>query len=276
MMNEWKIGISSVQYANNSSPLLLHGTIEENLQKAAALGYDAIEIHMRENEILNYDHIRQAMRETGVSISMIVTGKLATEGFCTLTDDRPYVEKAALKGVMDYIDIASKLGAGIVLGWVRGTIPANQNFTPYMRRLGKNLQEINNYSKVHHVPVVIEVINHYEMNIFTKAEQLLSFISEWELDNCFVHLDTYHMNLEEDNLSETILQVGDKLGYLHLADNQRWYPGSGNIDFISVFHALRAIHYTGYVTVECFPRDDRDDTAKKAIESIRDLIKQSS
>jgi len=271
-MSEWKIGISSVQYASPSAPLLLHGTIEENLRTAKSLGYDAIEVHLRENEVLDFEQIRQAMQETGVKIAMLVTGKLATEGGCTLIDDRPYVESAALDGMKNYIDMAGEVGAGIVIGWARGKIPAGANPEMYLSRLGRNLKIINDYGKAKGVPVVIEVINHYEMNIFTRAEELLAFIDRFGLDNVFVHLDVYHMNLEEDDLPETIRKVGSKLGYVHLADSQRWYPGSGNIDFAAIFNALREINYKGYLTVECFYRGDALGTAEKAISSLNNML----
>ena len=115
-MRKWKIGISSVDEASDSAPLLLKGSVEENLAKAAALGYDAIEIHTRETVDWDLDSIRSCMKKTGVKIAQIVTGRLNTEGKCSLIDDRPYVEKAAVEGMKAYIDLASELGAAMSVG----------------------------------------------------------------------------------------------------------------------------------------------------------------
>ena len=271
-MKRWKIGVSSVEFAADSAPLLLHGSIADNLKKAAELGYDAIEVHTRENEFFDLDAIRRCMDETGVRISQIVTGKLNTEAGCSLIDDRPYAEAAAVEGMKTYIDLAAELGAGVILGWIRGKIPAGGNREFYLRRLAKNLRILNDYGREKGVPINIEVINHYEINTFNTVDELVSFIEEYELDNCFVHLDTYHMQLEELDYREAIRRAGKRVGYFHIADSTRWYPGSGNLDFTPFFEALEEVGYDGYVTVECFLHGDGIYTAKKAIEYLNSVL----
>ena len=271
-MRKWKIGISSVDEAPDSAPLLLKGTVIENLRKAAELGYDAIEIHTRETVDWDLAAIRACMEETGVRISQIITGRLNTEGKCSLIDDRPYVEQACVEGMKKYIDLASALDADIVLGWARGNPQGGKSPEFYRRRLARNLKILNDYGKENHVRINIEVINHYEMFFFRTARETAAFIDEFGLDNCYVHLDTYHMQLEEDNCAEAIRCAGDKLGYFHIADSQRWYPGSGEMNFAPMFDALSEIGYQGYITVECFPRGDGEGTAKKAIEYLDKVL----
>ncbi|MBO7711847.1 MAG: sugar phosphate isomerase/epimerase [Lachnospiraceae bacterium] len=271
-MRKWKIGISSVDEAPDTAPLLLKGSVEENLRKAKELGYDAIEIHTRENVDWDMDAIRSCMAKTGIEISQIITGRLNTEGGCSLIDDRPYVEKACVEGMKTYIDMASELGAGIVIGWGRGNPPAGKSRELYRRRLARNLKILNDYGKEKNVRINIEVINHYEMVFFTTCAETAAFIDEFGLDNCFIHLDTYHMQLEENNMAEAVRQAGDKLGYVHIADSQRWYPGSGEMRFEPIFEALSQVGYKGYVTVECFPKGDNELTARKAIEYLDRVI----
>lgn len=265
----WKIGISSAPEAPKTAPILLTGDVIENLRKAASLGYDAIEVHTRENVSLNYEAIGKVMDETGVRIAQIITGRLCTEGGCTLMDDAPYIMEAAIEGMKKYVDMASKVGANLVVGWVRGKVPAGGSRDKYMKRLGENLKILNDYGKERDVALNLEVINHYEINTFNTQAETLDFIEEYDLDNCFVHLDTYHMNLEEDDMVKAIKDAGNKLGYFHVADSTRWYPGSSRMDWDSIFEALDEAGYKGYVTVECFPREDNMDTAKKALEFIK-------
>lgn len=270
-MKEWKFGVSSTDEAPESAPLLLKGSIVDNLRTAAELGYQAIEVHTREDVELDYDGILACMEETGVRIAQIVTGRLNTEGMCSLMDDRPYVTEAAMKGMYRYIDMASKLKAGIVLGWAKGNVPPGKTPGKYMERLARNLRPLNDYAREKKVPISIEVINHYEVNVFTTSKSLADFLDRYDLDNCYIHLDAYHMNLEEDSFSEAIWTAKGKLGYFHIADSQRWYPGSGQIDFAPIFAALEEIGYDGYITVECFPRGDGRATAKKAISYLKSL-----
>ena len=272
IMRNWLIGVSSVEDATDASPLLLKGSVTDNLKKAKELGYDAIEVHTRENVEWDYKEIRSCMKETGVRIAQIVTGKLNTEGLCSLIDDRPYVETACVNGMKRYIDMASELDAGIILGWARGNIPAGKKPEQYMRRLAQNLKILNDYGKEKNVPINIEVICHYEMNIFTTSRELVDFLEKYELDNCFVHLDSYHMQLEELSMVEAIKTAGKKLGYFHIADSTRWYPGSGEMKYDPIFAALEEIGYEGYITVECFPHGDGIETAKKAMEHLNRML----
>ena len=76
------------------------------------------------------------------------------------------------------------------------------------------------------------------------------------------------MNIEEADMCAAIRLCGHRLGYLHVADNTRTYPGSGALDFKAILKALEDIHYTGFVTVECLPQPDRETAAKKAIEHL--------
>ena len=122
------------------------------------------------------------------------------------------------------------------------------------------------------MPIHIEVINHYEVNVFTTAKSLAEFLEKYGLDNCYIHLDTYHMNLEESDFAEAIRESKGKLGYFHIADNQRWYPGSGQLDFMPILEALEDIGYDGYITVECFPRGNGADTAEKAALYLNSLM----
>ena len=275
-MRHWEIALSSADEAPVSAPILLKGDICSNLKAAQKLGYDAIEVHTRENVELNYDEILSAIKETGAKISMVVTGRLMTEGKCNLMDEAPFVEAAAVDGMKKYIDMASKLHADIVIGWVKGNVPAGKNRDKFMNRLAKNLKVLNDYGKGKNVKLNIEVINRYEVNVFTTAAETVSFIEEHKLDNCYVHLDTFHMNIDEEDPLEAIRMCKGKLGYFHLADNTRKYLGSGTLDFESIFQELDDVGYEGYLAVECLPYPNSETAAKKSIESINMTIAQAS
>lgn len=68
----------------------------------------------------------------------------------------------------------------------------------------------------------------------------------------FIHLDSYHMNIEENGFASPVREVGDRLGYVHIGENRRGYLGSGHIDFDAFFDALGEIGYAGPITFESF------------------------
>ena len=83
------------------------------------------------------------------------------------------------------------------------------------------------------VTLGLEICNRYETNVV-------------------IHLDTYHMNIEEDDLVRPVHEVGGRLGYVHVGENHRGLLGSGHIDFTAFFHALADIAYRGPITFESF------------------------
>ncbi|KAG1676507.1 hypothetical protein FOA52_000050 [Chlamydomonas sp. UWO 241] len=94
----------------------------------------------------------------------------------------------------------------------------------------------------------------YETNLINTAQQALDFIDGLGegCDNVKVHLDTYHMNIEEESFSGPVVACGDRLGYVHIGESNRGYLGRGTVDFDEVFSALKQIGYTGPITFESF------------------------
>lgn len=270
-MKKWKFAVSSADEAPPTAPILLHGTVEENLQKAADMGYNAIEVHTRENAEFDYDAVRAAYQRTGARVSMVITGRLNTEGMCSLVADEPYIVSAAMDGMRQYIDMARQMEADIVIGWVKGNVPKGGKREKYLDRLARNLRVLAAYGAERNVKLNLEVINRYEVNIFTTAEETVRFLEKYQLDNCYVHLDTFHMGIEECDPVEAIHTCRGRLGYFHLADNSRRYPGSGQFDFSRILNALEDIGYDGYLSVECLPFPDGETAAQRAIAYLKDL-----
>jgi D-psicose/D-tagatose/L-ribulose 3-epimerase len=98
----------------------------------------------------------------------------------------------------------------------------------------------------------LEICNRYETNVVNTAREALTLADDIGEDNVLIHLDTYHMNIEEDDFVQPVQEVGERLGYVHIGENHRGYLGSGHLDFTSFFHALAGIGYTGPITFESF------------------------
>ena len=268
-MEAWKYAVSAAPAAPKTAPILLTGDICDCLRQASGLGFDAIEYHTRENVDFDYDLVQKTMEEIGCKVSMIVTGRLFTEGGLSLTSNDVYKEKQALQGMMKYIDMASQLQAGLVLGWAKGRIRDAESRESYFEKLTDNLKILDQLAGEKKVPIVIEVINHYETDAFVTSRELVDYLQQNEFQNCYVHLDSFHMLLEEENYTVAIKTAGERLGYFHLADTTRWYPGSGYMDFREIFQVLDAIHYEGYMTIECFPHEDAYETARNGLQYLK-------
>lgn len=267
-MKKWKLAISSADIAPDTSPILLKGSVYDNLETAASLGYDAIEVHMRETASIDVERISRIKEKRSVQIAMLVTGRLKTEGHLSLLDDDAQIAMQACEALKRYIETAAQLGAGIIIGWAKGNIDAGKEREPYMDRLAKYLAVLGEYGLAYGVPINLEVINRYETNVFNTARETVDFLEKYSLKNCYVHLDTFHMNIEEADMLEAIRYARMCLGYFHIADNDRNFVGHGALNFEKIFGTLEEIDYHGYVSVECLPLPDGITAARNSIANI--------
>jgi D-psicose/D-tagatose/L-ribulose 3-epimerase len=102
------------------------------------------------------------------------------------------------------------------------------------------------------ITLVLEVVNRYESNVLNTAAQGVEMCRRIGAPNVKVHLDVYHMNIEESDIPSAIIETGDYIGYFHTGDSHRGYLGSGSIDQTGVFRALVRSGYQGPITFESF------------------------
>lgn len=100
----------------------------------------------------------------------------------------------------------------------------------------------------------LEFCNRYETNVLNTTAQTLQFIAEVGRDNVVAHLDTYHMNIEEESFRGPVLvaAAAGKLGYVHVGESNRGALGQGTIAWTEFFGALREVGYRGTITFESF------------------------
>jgi sugar phosphate isomerase/epimerase len=266
---KWLYALSTAVSAPDTAPILLRGDICKNLQTAADLGFNGIEIHIREDEALDYEKIADYSVKCGVRVAAVITGRLNTQGQVSLIDERPYITEAAMKGMEAYLSIASRLGADIIIGWIKGAIPPGGDRAAYLSRLARNLKTISLEARDRNVRLFLEVINRYETNVFTTAKETLDFLETRDLQNCFVHLDSFHMNIEETDPAGAIRACGKRLGYFHMADNTRLHPGSGTLDFEMILKTLAEVNFEGFLSVECLPVPDGKTAASRALQFLK-------
>jgi D-psicose/D-tagatose/L-ribulose 3-epimerase len=121
------------------------------------------------------------------------------------------------------------------------------------------------------VTLGLEVVNRYESNQLNTAAQALEMLDRIDAPNVVVHLDTYHMNIEEEDFMKPVLLCGKRLGYVHIGESHRGYLGTGTIDFETFFKALAKIDYQGVVTFESFSSTVVNEELSNALAIWRNL-----
>ena len=120
------------------------------------------------------------------------------------------------------------------------------------------------------VDIVLEVVNRFESNLLNTTAQGLKFLDETGRDDVRLHLDTFHMNIEEANPAAAIRLADDRLGYFHIGESNRGYLGDGVIDFDRIFDALLDIEYQRDIVFESFSAAVVDESLTRACAIWRD------
>lgn len=150
---------------------------------------------------------------------------------------------------------AKEAGSGALSGVTYGTIgktsgaPRTPAETEALIRL---IAEVAGVAKALGMRLGIEPCNRYETHLMNTGADGAWFIEQSGADNVFVHLDTYHMNIEEAGMAQGFADAGRHLGYVHMSESNRGVPGRGTIDWAGTFAGLKALNFDGALTVESF------------------------
>lgn len=134
------------------------------------------------------------------------------------------------------------------------------------------LREAAEYAKEHNIMLMVEVINRFESDFMNTLKQGSEFIQLVDHENVRLLVDTFHMNIEEDNIVDALTKYIDVIGSIHVCENHRGIPGSGQIHWQEFLHCLKTIGYDGYLIMETF--SECGSEVAKGMSIYRELSKQ--
>ncbi len=114
--------------------------------------------------------------------------------------------------------------------------------------------------------------NRFEADFIHSARDGLALLERVGYDHVGLILDTFHMNIEEPSIEESMRLVGPRLFHFHLSDSNRWHPGAGHIDFARVVRILADMGYDGFLSGEFMAKPDAETAAQRMIEHMRLLL----
>jgi sugar phosphate isomerase/epimerase len=248
------------------------GDLETNLAQIASLGYDGVELAIRDPKLIDLEILDKLIRKHKLSVPAIGTGQAWGEEGLSFTDPDPGIRSAAIERIKSHIPVASHFGAVIIIGLIRGIVKPGVNHAQAMDWLVEALRECSAAARPHGIRLALEPINRYETTLINNAAQGLDLIERVGADNFGLLLDTFHMNIEEADIEASIRACGKRIFHFHVADSNRWYPGAGHLDFASLLKALYATGYEGWVSGEFLPRPDAKAAAREGIAHLHWLL----
>lgn len=162
---------------------------------------------------------------------------------------------AAIEHLKVAIDKTAEMGAEALSGVIFGGIGERTGVPPTQGEydnIARALQAAAKHAKSKGIELGVEAVNRYENHLINTARQAVDMIERVGADNVFVHLDTYHMNIEEKGAANGILDAREHLKYIHLSESDRGTPGYGNVPWDEIYAALAAIGFKGGLAMESF------------------------
>ena len=245
------------------------GSLTQNIADIAAMGYDGVELAIRDPKLVDVDALEALTREHGLRVPAIGTGQAWGEEKLSFTDPDLSVRRAAVERIKSHIPLAARFNAVIIIGLVRGIIKPGITHEQGMAWVCEALQECSAAAKPFGIRLALEPINRYETTLVNSVAQGMALIDQVGADNFGLLLDTFHMNIEEPDILQSISACGDRIFHFHVADSNRWYPGAGHLDFAGILSRLQSTGYDGFVSGEFMPLPDPLTAARENIARLR-------
>jgi len=249
----------------------------KSLEEVATLvnryGFDGIEISIIDPKTLDTTYVKKILAESGLEIPALSTGLNYIHLGLSLTSSNREKRELAVKRLLEFIDLAERLEAGVVIGLIRGCIEEGQSREEAYKLMIKGLRKICAYSEQKDVQLFFEPINRYETNLINTVEESLNVLEEVESPVLKLLLDTFHMNIEEPKIEESIRKASRKIGHVHVADSNRLAPGMGHLDFHAILTALKDAGYNGYLSAEVMIKPSLEKVLQTTGSTLKPLIK---
>ena len=220
---------------------------ERTIPAAVAYKMDFIEIALLNTSIVDATHTRSLL-ETH-EMSAVCSLGLPEEKWASVNPD------GAIEHLITAIDKTDEMGALALSGVTYGGIGQRTGAPPTdaeYDNISRALEAAAKHAKSKGIELGIEPVNRYENHLINTGLQARQLIEKIGADNIFIHLDTYHMNIEEKGAANGILDAREHLRYIHLSESDRGTPGEGCCDWDEVYATLAAIGFKGGLAMESF------------------------
>jgi D-psicose/D-tagatose/L-ribulose 3-epimerase len=253
-------------------------------ERARSCGFDGVEISMVAGPDIDFESMRAELDRLDLQVFCSTGLSPQTD----ITSPDAGVRRAGMEYLKRCLETAQNVGSPILGGvtyapWLY--FPDTDDLRPYRDRSAEALREVAVTAGNLGLTLCLEILNRFETFMFNTVAEGLAYLARIDHRAVKLQLDTFHMNMEEDNMAQAIRQAGQTIGHFHCAANNRKMPGQGHIDWPAIKAALDDVDYRGWLVIETFPNpavetgrtvntwrplvDNLDAEARGSVEFIR-------
>lgn len=261
----------SEELLGSNAPVVFQGGLAASARMATDIGFDAIEMHIRDPQRINFKPLKRVLTDSGLTISAIGTGLEYSLNGLSLTSEDPAIRRVTGERFRDHIELASEFGATVFVGLCRGRAPQTSQRAEYLERLAEELNPLVSFAEQHNVILSMEPIVSHITNLLNSTQETVDFLEKYKFNSVGMLLDTYHMHYEDPSLHDAFLVGVNRISHIHISDSDRRYPGSGDIDYSEVGDTLLRIGYQGAVSLEIEPYPSPLVAAQNGLDWMRSI-----
>jgi len=253
-------------------PFVFWDDLAAACRKAAALGFDAVEVFPPSPAAADAAELRRLLDGNGLKLAAVGTGAGWLRQRLTLTDADAARRAQSLQFVQSIIDLGGPFGAPAIIGSMQGRWGDGVDRATALEYLAEALNALGEHAARYRVPLLYEPLNRYETNLVNTVADGVKLLGSLSTKNVLLLADLFHMNIEEADLPAALRAGGASIGHVHFVDSNRRPAGCGHIDLASVGAALREMGYDRFASAEALPYPDPDGAARLTIEAFRKFL----
>lgn len=224
------------------------------LDQIKAFGFDAVEVPIFETaDLAPYERLGKRLKSLGLAATAVTV--MGPETNPISPDAR--IRAAAVAHLDRVLECGQQFGCEILCGPTHSAIgvfsgvgPTSDEFKHGVETLCKAAQK----AQARNIKIAIEYLNRFENYFLTTAAQTSRFVKAVDHPYCKMMYDSFHAHIEEKDQKAAILSCAAETIHVHVSENDRGVPGTGQIDWDGYFSGLKASGFDGYFTIEAFGR----------------------
>lgn len=224
--------------------------IRHTVMNSAAIGYDLVEVVIFDPAKARPEATARAFAAAGIGA---VTG-MALNPAADISNPDPAIAAAGERLISDAIlatrDMGSPLLGGVTHSAMHRYLTAAASGT--LDRVTETYARLADKAATAGIRLGIEAVNRYESNVVNTLDDAARIVRAVGSPALFAHIDSFHMNIAEHDVADTIARNIDVIGHVHAGESHRGYLGTGAVDFPTFFRALIRAGYDGPIVFEAF------------------------
>jgi len=223
-------------------------------KKVKELGFDVLEISpgvLLSKPVSEIDGLRKLAEDLGISYATNIGPPKDKD----IASKDPEIRKAGIRFLTDIMKVMDRLDSRTLAGVLNTYWPCDFDDLDKPAIWARGVESVKELGKVAEslgIEYCLEVVNRFESNILNTCEEAVQFCRDVDCKSVKILLDTFHMNIEEDNIADAVRAAGSLLGHLHVGEGNRKLPGHGSLPWAEIGQALRDINFEKCVTMEPF------------------------